>query len=311
MAPIYYLVAHTDLPIPTIQRILFDEIEVKAGPGQNTVLLDEGSNCSMVLVDDPDMLENRVLDLPENLAVTFFIGHSNKGFVSALKVVMNWLRNTTGDCAFVRDGSTVLLMRVDGNTVRSNSEDAWWTDETIELIGIMHEEADLGFDRWEDYLYIRSTHNTPQVAASFCQHLNDSYEIEITEASGKTYAAVEMDALSIEITPKKFDPHLSQRYQPWMDNRYGFVPNLSMYVLHKKIFWAKDGERDTPLRDIVLKGAIGLIRTTDYSLVLKLDSPFRFVLVYHGGELTLMRDPFWTEDRLLLFEDIPYKFKSP
>ena len=311
MAPIYNLVAYTDLPIPTVQRILFDEIEVKAGPWQNTVVFDEGSNCSVVLVDDPDMLENRVLDLPENLTVSFFTGHSNKGFVSALKVVMNWLRNTTGDCAFVCGVSTVLLMRVNGYTVRNNSEDAWAHDAAIKLINIPHEQADLGFARWEDYLYIRSTDGTPQVAASFCQHLNDSYEIEITEASGKTYAAVEMDALSIEITPKKFDPHLSQRYQPWMDNRFGFVPNLSMYVLHKKIFWAKDGERDTPLRDIVLQGAIGLIRATGYSLALKLDSPSRNVMVYHAGELTLLEDPFWTEDRLLLFDDIPYRFMSP
>ena len=84
-----------------------------------------------------------------------------------------------------------------------------------------------------------------------------------------------------------------------------------MYVLYKRKFWAKDGERDTPLRDIVLRGAIGLMRTTDYSLVLKLHSPSRHVLVYHDSELTLLEDPFWTEDRLLLFEDIPYKFKSP
>lgn len=311
MAPIYYLVAHTDLPIPSVQRILFDEIEITEDHLHSDVIRVEGFRCTVDLLPAPDMSENRILDMPENLTVSFFIGHSNKGFVSALKVVMNWLRNTTGDCAFVRDRSTAFLMRIDGNILRNKAEDAWTHDDATDLVNVPYEEAYLSPERWEDYLYLRSTDGTPQVAANFCRHLNDNYEIEITESSGKTYAAVEMDALSIELAPKKFDPNLSQRYQPWIDDRFGFVPNLSMYVLHKKIFWTRDGERDSPLRDIVLQGVIGLIRSADYSLALKLDSPSRNVLIYHDNELTLLEDPFWTEDRLLLFEDIPYKFKSP
>ena len=306
----YDLVAHTDLSIQTIHKILFDGIEIEPDPRHESVILVEGHRCSVSLLPDPNLPENAVLDLPENLIVSFYIGWSYEGFVSALKVVMNWLRNTTGDCAFVRDVHEILLLRVNGQTVSNNSEDAWAHYGVMDLIDVAYEEDDLRFERWEDYLYLRATHDAPQVAASFCQHIYEDYEIEISEASSGTSANVEMDGLSINVAPWEFDPQLPLRYQGGVDDRYGFLPNTSMYVLYKKKFWRKDGERDTPLRDVILHGTMGLIRRMDYSLVLKLDSPSRIVLAYHDSELSLFEDIFWSDDRLLLFKDIPYRFKN-
>ena len=310
MGSICHLVSHTDLSIPTIHKILFDGIEIKDDHLRNDVIRVEGYRCSVSLLPDPDLSENLILDLPENLIVSFSIGYSYEGLVMALKVVMNWLRNTAEDSAFVRDVYDVLLMRVDGQTVSNNSDDAWGYYGMTELIDIPHEKAGLRFARWTDYLYIRSPHNTPQVATNFCQHIVADYEIEIGEISSGKYANVDMDSLSIEIYSCELNPDLPLRDQGTMDNRYGFCPTSSMIISYKKKFWARDSERDTHLRDIVLQGVIGLVRTMDYGLALKLDSPSRHVLVYHDGDLTLLQDPFWTEDRLLLFEDIPYKFKD-
>lgn len=96
---------------------------------------------------------------------------------------------------------------------------------------------------------------------------------------------------------------------------YGFVPNLLMPIFYSRseaVWVMNNGEWDLPpLRDVILQGVIGLISTTDDSIALFLDNPERDVLIRHAGELTLLEDPFWTEERLLLFEDIPYKFKSP
>ena len=93
-------------------------------------------------------------------------------------------------------------------------------------------------------------------------------------------------------------------------DEYGFVPNLLIPVFYSRseAVWIKvNGEWDIPpLRDVILQGVIGLITTSDDSIVLFLDNPEREVLIRHAGELSLLEDPFWTEDRLLLFENIPY-----
>ena len=51
---------------------------------------------------------------------------------------------------------------------------------------------------------------------------------------------------------------------------------------------------------------LGLIKSTNYSLILELDVSEREVLIRHDGKLTLLDDFFWTEERLRLFADIPY-----
>ncbi len=92
-------------------------------------------------------------------------------------------------------------------------------------------------------------------------------------------------------------------------DRFGFVPNLLMPIFYgsSEAVWIKNnGQWDIPpLRDVILKGVIGFLKTTDDSIALFLDNPERDVLIRHGGELKLLEDPFWTEDRLLLFKDIP------
>ncbi len=96
---------------------------------------------------------------------------------------------------------------------------------------------------------------------------------------------------------------------------YGFVPNLLIPIFYSKseTVWIKvNGEWDIPpLRDVILKGVVGFLKTTDDSIALFLDNPERDILIRQAGELLLLEDPFWTEDRLLVFGDIPYKFKSP
>ena len=99
-----------------------------------------------------------------------------------------------------------------------------------------------------------------------------------------------------------------------MEN-YGFVPNLLMTIFYSRseAVWIKNnGEWDIPpLRDVILNGVVGLITTTDDSIALFLDNPERDVLIRHNGELSPLMDPFWTEERLLLFEDTPYTLKNP
>ena len=60
---------------------------------------------------------------------------------------------------------------------------------------------------------------------------------------------------------------------------FGFVPNLLMPIFYSKSeeIWTKvNGEWDIPpLRDVILQGVIGLITTSDDSIVLFLDNPER------------------------------------
>lgn len=96
-------------------------------------------------------------------------------------------------------------------------------------------------------------------------------------------------------------------------DKYGFVPNLCMPIFYSKSeeIWVKNnGVWDLPpLRDVILQGVIGLLTTSKDSIALFLDNPERDVLIRHAGELSLLEDPFWTEDRLLLFKDIPYTMR--
>ena len=98
-------------------------------------------------------------------------------------------------------------------------------------------------------------------------------------------------------------------------DRFGFVPNLlmSIYYSRSEAVWIKNnGEWDIPpLRNVILKGVVGFLKTTDDSIVLKFDNPERDVLIRHNGELSLLIDPFWTEERLLLFADTPFTLKNP
>lgn len=164
---------------------------------------------------------------------------------------------------------------------------------------------------FNDSIRIKSTREGPEIMANFCHHSFDEFVIKVGGVIGNRRTTVDKYPFSIDAIPSKASGFMKRMS---MDN-YGFVPNLLMPIFYSKSeeIWVKNnGEWDIPpLRDVILKGVVGLIATTDDSLALFLDNPERDVLIRHANQLTLLEDPFWTEDRMLLFEDIPYTLKSP
>lgn len=145
MGAIHNLVAHTDLSIEAIHGILFDGIDIKRDPHSSWKLLGDSFNCTVELFPaNIDASENYVLDVPENLHVSFYSAWSVDGFINAIKVAVNWFRETTGDCAFLYGAEVVLLFRVNGETIRNSTEYGWITHEAMDLIDIPHEVKDLG-----------------------------------------------------------------------------------------------------------------------------------------------------------------------
>ena len=163
---------------------------------------------------------------------------------------------------------------------------------------------------FNDAIYIKSTREGPEIMANFCQHIFDEFVIKVGGAIGNRRTTVDKFPFSIDAVPSMVTEFMKRMR---MDN-YGFVPNLLMTIFYSKseAVWTKvNGEWDIPpLRDVILKGVIGLITTTDDSIALFLDNPERDVLIRHNGELSLLMDPFWTEERRLLFEDTPYTLKN-
>ena len=163
---------------------------------------------------------------------------------------------------------------------------------------------------YNDTIYIQSADETPEIAKNFCQQVFDNYETKVRDTHSQKRTTVYKDHFSIGIFP--FNPPDSMKRTARDD--YGFVPNRNMPIFYSKskAVWVKNnGNWDLPLlRDVILKGVIGLIKTTNYSIALAFDNPRRDVLIYHAGELTLLEDPCWTEERLLLFKDIPYTFRN-
>ena len=164
---------------------------------------------------------------------------------------------------------------------------------------------------YNDSIRIKSTREAPEIAVSFCQHIFDDFAIKVGGAIGDRQALVDKGPFSINANRSNLPDHIKRME---MDD-YGFIPNIRMPIFYSKseAVWIKDngGWDIPPLRDVILKGVVGLISTTEDSIVLFLANPERDVLIRHAAQLALLEDPFWTEDRLLLFEDIPYKFKSP
>ncbi|MCY4537966.1 MAG: hypothetical protein OXE52_07015 [Chloroflexi bacterium] len=162
---------------------------------------------------------------------------------------------------------------------------------------------------YNDTIYIKSSHESPEIAEAFCQQIFDDYEISVIETFNQKRTSVYAYPFSIDTFP--YNPPEFMKQMAKED--YGFVPNFNVPIFYSKSeeIWIKNnGEWDLPpLRDVILKGVIGLLKRTDYSLVLKLDNSTRHVLFRHADQLTLLEDPFWTEERLRLFKDIPYTFK--
>ncbi|MYD09852.1 MAG: hypothetical protein F4X02_07380 [Chloroflexi bacterium] len=153
----------------------------------------------------------------------------------------------------------------------------------------------------EDSIFVMSAHNTREVTASYCQHLFDDFEIEEVEVVvGQERVSVVKPLMSID-TFRYFPPELIKQI---MHDKVGFDPNIMIAIYYRK---------PTPcieaLRNDVLRGVAGLIKTINCSLAVSFTD--MYVLSYHDGELMIMENPhfkFWTEERLRLFADIPYKF---
>ena len=156
----------------------------------------------------------------------------------------------------------------------------------------------------EDSIFVLSTHSPREIAASYCQLLYDDYEIK--EAGGLLHqerVTVERQRISIDAL-RYYSP---ERIKQVKLDTLGFDPNLMIAIFYVKPLLEIEEHRND-----ILRGAAGLIKTVNCSLAVSFED--MYVLSYHEGVLMLMENPhlkYWTEDRLLLFAGIPYKFKSP
>ena len=155
-----------------------------------------------------------------------------------------------------------------------------------------------------DRIFVLSTHSPREIAASYCQLLYDDYEIE--EAGGLVYqerVTVERQRISIDA----FRYYSPERIKQIKLDTLGFDPNMMIAIVYQNPSLEIEEHRNE-----VLRGAAGLIKTINCSLAVSFED--MYVLSYNEGVLMLMENPhlkYWTEDRLLLFAGIPYKFKSP
>ncbi len=159
-----------------------------------------------------------------------------------------------------------------------------------------------------DAIRIETSDDAPKIASNFCRHIFDEYEIKTQEYDGRSQCLVEVYPFSIDFKPSY--PAIVTWAEHYIDG-FGFIPNYTMPIFYSRSAqnWIQiNGGYDIPpLRNVVLKGVLGLIKATDYNLILKLDEPEREVLIRHDGKLTLLDDTFWTEERLRQFADIPYE----
>lgn len=155
-----------------------------------------------------------------------------------------------------------------------------------------------------DGIFLMSTHNTREIAARFCQPLFDDHTIEEVETFGQERVSVVKKHMSID-TLRYSPPEMIKQIKR---DIVGFDPNIMISVYYRKPVLDIEA-----LRDDVLTGVVGLIKTTTCSVSVNFEDPSRYVLNYHAGILILMEDPHWkcwTKERLRLFADIPYKLKG-
>ncbi len=159
-----------------------------------------------------------------------------------------------------------------------------------------------------DAIRIKTANDAPTIASNFCRQIFDDYEIKTQVRYGEINCLVEVHPFSIDFKPYRPARVAWAEYD--IDN-FGFVPNFQIVIFYSRSAqnWIQNngGYDIPPLRNPVLKAVLGLIKSTDYSLILRLDEREREVLIRHDGKLTLLDDPFWTEDRLRSFADIPYE----
>ena len=314
-----YVFANTNLSTEEIFEILCKDLDVNIDETHPEKIVGDDFSC---LVDHnaPYAIISEYLAKPENLQIEYRINWWGiAGYVSFMRLLLNWLKHTDADTIFAHEYEYILLSRIDGKLIRNTHPIAEIPSEVLAVIDIPYEEADLGFGPAEDRVGILSSHNAGQVAARFCRNAMDDYDSEEEEWSDNDYVRINTESFTTDtftFDPTEYHSEPPKYQTKWTKrgDKYPFMPNYSLSVHYRKgrgIPVKKNGAYFVPARDMTLKGVVGLLRTTDYSLVLEFSHPKRDVLMVHAGELTLYEDSCWTEDRLRLFEGIPYKFCAP
>ncbi|MYD09500.1 MAG: hypothetical protein F4X02_05575 [Chloroflexi bacterium] len=308
--------ASTDLSLDEIYEVLSKGIDIQRDEHYPATIVGDGFYC-YVSRFEADAKYSFYLDKPVTLDVTFRYHPAAKGNGDLMAFVSNWLRYTDADSILEHNGEYVSLLRVDGKLIRNINPQVLYYCASLDLGEIPHEEADLGIWLVEDDIFVESPHDTLQIMEIYCQCLFADSETEIVEgltavAPKEIRAIVERDAFRIAT----FRYHPFEWSLKWKrgDDRYPFLANYYIDVFYTKgrgIPLMTHGAYDVSIRDDTLRAVAGLIRTTDYNLLVEFSDPKRDVLMYHSGELTLYEDSCWTEDRLRLFEGIPYTFCAP
>ena len=313
------VIANTTLSKEEIFEILCKDLDVKIDETHPEKIVGEDFSC-LVFHIGPEGVISDYLAKPENLYIEYRIGWYIAGYVSFMRLLLNWLKHTDADTIFAHELEYILLSRIDGRLIRNTHPIAEIPSEVLAVIDIPYDEADLGFGPAEDSVGLLSSQDVSQLTATFCRHVFDNREVKIDEAADKL--SCRFDNGSIDIFAMARDPiEESLNYEPkyqwrFLRNRhkYPFRPNCSITVTYRKgrgLPLKRNGAYFVPARDMTLKGVAGFIKTTEYSLLVEFSDPKRDVLMYHAGELTLYEDSCWTEERLALFEGIPYKFSAP
>jgi len=310
--------ANTSLSTEEIFEILCKDMDVKIDETHPEKIVGNDFSC-LVFHIEPVRIISDYLAKPLNLHFEYRLWDID-GYVSFMRLLLNWLKYTDADTVFTYQGEYILLSRIDGRLIRNTHPIAEIPSEVLAVIDIPYDEADLGFEQAEDEVGLLTSQDAPQMTATFCRHIFDNCEVKIDEAADRTSVSFDNDSISIFAMRK--DPiENSLKYAPkyqWRfarnRHKYPFLPNCSLTVNYRKgrgLPLKRNGAYFVPARDDTLKGVAGLIKTTDCSLVLAFSDPTRDVLMYHAGELTLYEDSCWTPERLALFEGIPYQFSAP
>lgn len=308
--------ANTDLSVDEIYEVLSKGIDIQRNEYYPATIMGDGFYCYVSCFEAgaeySDYLEN-----PVTLDVTFRYHPAANGNGELMAFVSNWLRYTDADTVLEHNYEYITLLRVDGKLIKNVNPRVVKYSGSIELGDIQYKEANLGlFLPWDD-IYVESLHGITQIMASFCQFLFDDRETKIDERltgtpPRKTWAHVERDAF--EIRAHQYDP--LRWAEKWKRDgaKYPFLANCHVDLHYRRgrgILQKRNAVHVVPARDDTLKAVAELIRTTDDNLLLEFNEPKRDVLMYHASELTLYEDSCWTEERLRLFEGIPYKFSAP
>jgi len=308
--------ANSNLSVDEVYDVLSKDVEIQVDEDNPDTLLGDGFYCYVSRIEAEAECSD-YFEKPVTLDIRFRYHPAANGNVDFLTFVLNWLRYTDADTVLEHNSEFITLLRVDGKLIKNINPQVVKYSGNLELGDIPYEEANLGLYLPYDHIYVDSVHEVPQIIASYCRHLFDDHETKIDEgltavAPREIRATVERDAF--EIRAVRRDPFKWSLKWKKGEDRYPFVPNCHVDLHYRKgrgIQQPKNAAYIVPARDDMLKGVAGLIKTTDYSLVVEFSDPKRDVLMYHAGELTLFEDSCWTEERLDLFDGIPYKFSTP